>query len=323
MATEHTDIPEDGIHILHRWKVADDAELAALVPVAEDIDKVALVADTGAYHRLVSTTPSLVWEKFSMTSTQEVQLESIEYDRLHQLFDITDVADQAAKDALTPATDDIVYVEDSKTYEEFDGSSWVAKTDWVISTPTDSSGPILDNTTAIANPTNLDGSDSGYEVGSRWFNGSVVFICVDSTVGAAIWNEIPPVVVPLKHNLTATVNPTTSDDSGSGYSTNSLWVNTTDDYNVYLCIDDTAGSAIWRLLTHKDTKFNESFTATGGETDITIPNSKIYTVGGADLLVFREGIAQSPTTDYTETDSTSVTFAQALSDSEHIMFQRV
>jgi len=50
-----------------------------------------------------------------------------------------------------------------------------------------------------------------------------------------------------KSNLSATAAPTTTDDSGSGYSVGSLWVDTTND-NSYVCVDATTSSAVWNRL---------------------------------------------------------------------------
>jgi len=51
----------------------------------------------------------------------------------------------------------------------------------------------------------------------------------------------------LKDNLSATVAPTTNDDSGDGYAVGSMWVDVTGD-NIYFCIDATVASAVWRLV---------------------------------------------------------------------------
>lgn len=43
-----------------------------------------------------------------------------------------------------------------------------------------------------SDPTVNDDSDSNYQVGKMWINTATedVFICVDNTVGAAVWAEI-------------------------------------------------------------------------------------------------------------------------------------
>lgn len=50
---------------------------------------------------------------------------------------------------------------------------------------------VLENLTAIVDPTNNDDSGSGYSVGSRWINVNLnrAWTCVDATLGAAIWNR--------------------------------------------------------------------------------------------------------------------------------------
>lgn len=54
-------------------------------------------------------------------------------------------------------------------------------------------------------------------------------------------------VVGVKHNISASTNPGTGDDSADGYSPGSLWVNTTAD-TAYVCLDATAGAAVWQVI---------------------------------------------------------------------------
>jgi len=70
-------------------------------------------------------------------------------------------------------------------------------------------------------------------------------------------------------------------------------------------------------------KFNEVFTATGGETTITIPNSKTYVVGTHELLVVVNGSFKYLTDDYTEDSTTTITFTTALSAGEKVMLRLV
>lgn len=51
-------------------------------------------------------------------------------------------------------------------------------------------------------------------------------------------------VMAVQHNIAATTNPGTGDDSADGYSVGSIWVNTSTDTG-YLCKDATAGAAVW------------------------------------------------------------------------------
>ena len=48
-------------------------------------------------------------------------------------------------------------------------------------------------------------------------------------------------------NLSATVNPSATDDSNAGYSVRSVWINTTAT-TVWMCIDATASAAIWNQI---------------------------------------------------------------------------
>lgn len=52
----------------------------------------------------------------------------------------------------------------------------------------------------------------------------------------------------VQNNYTATTAPTSTDDSSAGYSVGSVWVDTTSNER-YVCLDDTAGSAIWEKST--------------------------------------------------------------------------
>jgi hypothetical protein len=59
--------------------------------------------------------------------------------------------------------------------------------------------------------------------------------------------ELSDVQSLVQNNLSAVVGPTATDDSGSGYAINSVWVDTAAD-NVYLCVDATATAAVWKQL---------------------------------------------------------------------------
>lgn len=58
----------------------------------------------------------------------------------------------------------------------------------------------------------------------------------------------------LLTNLSAVVDPTATDDSGSGYSVGSLWVNVSTDES-FICLDDSVGAAVWKntsIIDHTD-----------------------------------------------------------------------
>ncbi len=47
-----------------------------------------------------------------------------------------------------------------------------------------------------------------------------------------------------KNNLVAVTDPGITDDSGSGYSVNSIWLNTAGP-TIYRCTDASVGAAVW------------------------------------------------------------------------------
>lgn len=52
----------------------------------------------------------------------------------------------------------------------------------------------------------------------------------------------------IKVNLSASTDPTTTDDTSAGYAPGSIWVNTTGD-SAWVCVDATASAAIWTDFT--------------------------------------------------------------------------
>lgn len=51
----------------------------------------------------------------------------------------------------------------------------------------------------------------------------------------------------VKHNLSATTDPTTGDDSGDSYAVGSVWINVTGD-KAWVCLDATLAAAVWRRI---------------------------------------------------------------------------
>ena len=52
----------------------------------------------------------------------------------------------------------------------------------------------------------------------------------------------------LKNKFDATAAPTVNDDSSTGYSVGSKWINTTSQ-NIYTCVDASVGAAVWKDIT--------------------------------------------------------------------------
>lgn len=122
---------------------------------------------------------------------------------------------------------------------------------------THSNKAVLDATTAsflTADETKLDGIEAGADVTDATNVASAGAI-MDSDIsegegfmrktGAGAYEAI-------KSNLSATVAPTTTDDSAAGYGIGSLWIDVTGD-KVYQCVDATATSAVWKHLSEVDT----------------------------------------------------------------------
>lgn len=59
----------------------------------------------------------------------------------------------------------------------------------------------------------------------------------------------------LKMNLTATGAPSATDDTNSGYSVGSMWIDINNDRG-YLCLDATASAAVWKESTENNTVSN-------------------------------------------------------------------
>lgn len=51
-------------------------------------------------------------------------------------------------------------------------------------------------------------------------------------------------LMPVRHNDSATTDPTSTDDGSKGYGVQSAWTNVTDDKH-WICVDATVGAAIW------------------------------------------------------------------------------
>lgn len=113
---EHKDILSDGAHILHRWKVADQAELDAIVPTVDEVDKVALKNDDGTYWRLVTHSP-ITWKKVGATAS-EIKTAYESNADTNALTDalLTLLTTKKVKDVTTDAVNDklvITYTDDT------------------------------------------------------------------------------------------------------------------------------------------------------------------------------------------------------------------
>lgn len=138
---------------------------------------------------------------------------------------------------------------------------------------------VLCNLAATSAPTASDDSGDDYAVGSIWVNltTDIIYVCTDSSLGAAVWKNVTNSGVTLadiglsnvlntKHNYSATAAPTVNEDSGDGYSVGSIWLDTTDD-EAWICADATVGAAVWALMTLDETTVRSA----GSTTQYKIP----------------------------------------------------
>lgn len=134
-------------------------------------------------------------------------------------------------------------------------------------------GVIKYNLTATVAPTSAADSASDYSVGSLWVDVTAdrVYMCVDATAGAAVWDELSlpanaivdsdfagtyagiltrtgsAAYAAKKWNLSAAAAPTANDDNTADYGIGSFWLDTTAD-RAYICLDASTGAAVWREI---------------------------------------------------------------------------
>lgn len=94
-------------------------------------------------------------------------------------------------------------------------------------------------------PTVNDDYSKGYRANDIWINHILkrMFVCTVNTVGAAEWNKIQGEI------HVDTVNPTVDDDQSAGYAISDMWINRITN-DLFVCLDDTVGAAVWHDLTN-------------------------------------------------------------------------
>lgn len=94
-------------------------------------------------------------------------------------------------------------------------------------------------TTDAGDPSQSDDSAAGDGPGDIWINTTTedTFVCVDDTVGAAVWRRIS--------THTEASDPTTGDDDARMYSVGDKWYNSAT-FVQWTCLSNATGAAIWR-----------------------------------------------------------------------------
>lgn len=88
-----------------------------------------------------------------------------------------------------------------------------------------------------------------------YYNGSEIDgndeTILNSIFAAHVPKRVSPSLLTIKNNLIATVDPTNSNDNTQGYSTGSLWINTTTNIG-FICMSATTGLAAWISYTNNN-----------------------------------------------------------------------
>lgn len=95
-----------------------------------------------------------------------------------------------------------------------------------------------------------------------------------------------------KVNLNSTSNPSTTDDTNSGYSVGSVWANVSTD-KAYMCLDATASGAVWKEITYISSGVGQpqiSYNSSSSESSTTSTSwtQKVrltFTANAADYLI--------------------------------------
>lgn len=137
--------------------------------------------------------------------------------------------------AAAPATGQLR--EDSGYLKRYDGTTWQVV------------AALKNKFDATVAPTVTDDSNSGYVIGSRWVDiGDNAYVCVDATVGAAIWVNASGIFV------NTSSKPGSGEDNTQGYFVGALWVwidAANNDYvHIYTCTDASTGAAVWFKTTN-------------------------------------------------------------------------
>lgn len=117
--------------------------------------------------------------------------------------------------------------------------------------------PTIANTSVSV--TVLNGKDGGKGIGATgivWQDARMATI-EGTAFGGSLSNYATYNYSGQRTNISAVVDPTVNDDVTFEYSKGSLWYNnTTSNPKVWICLNNTAGAAVWKLLTLTDNNNN-------------------------------------------------------------------
>jgi len=117
-------------------------------------------------------------------------------------------------------------------------------------------------------------------------------------------------------NLTATTDPTVNDDQDAGYGITSFWVNNTAPKQMFICIDDTSGSADWLPVADGDSVIDYKNPTDANSTSTITPVAGQYFTSTSALITIKTSANERLLpSDYISTGTTDGTTASKLVDS--------
>jgi len=113
--------------------------------------------------------------------------------------------------------------------------------------------PVLHNLSAVTSPAGTNDASQSYAVTSLWINttSSTVYMCTDSTLGAAVWVAIGSTFTAANQSTSILIRTSTSpaiiDDVNDGYMPGAVWVNTSLNL-AWICLDNSPNAAVWQPI---------------------------------------------------------------------------
>lgn len=147
---------------------------------------------------------------------------------------------------------------------------------------------VVNNLIATTDPGASNDNTEGYGVTSHWLNTTAgrYFICRDASTGAAVWDRITNLSPGNAAGMMSGAGYPDKDlDSADGVELGTLYLST-DNNDVSVCVDPTAGAAVWRHWSPPDAVSKHEVSAGGHGGDAT--SGSWQSIAGAQK---RNGIA--------------------------------